>query len=51
MWSTRMLKKPWIWPVCKSIARTLFAPAVVSKSATNFAVIASRPEVFLSCLA
>ena len=34
-----------------TIAKILSAPAVVNKSATNFAVIASLPDVLRSCLA
>ena len=49
MWSTGTLKKPWIWPACRSIVTTRSTPALSSASATSFAVIGSRGADFLSC--
>ena len=46
-----MLKKPWICPACRSIARIRSAPAVLSMSATSLAVIGTRGASFLSCRA
>ena len=46
--STGMLKKPWIWPWCRSMVRTRSAPATVSMSATSRAVIGTRGWSFLS---
>ena len=48
MWSTGIVKKPWIWPECRSIVSTRSAPAVWIISATSFAEIGSRGSVFLS---
>jgi hypothetical protein len=48
MWSTGTLKKPWIWPACRSIATTRSTPATSSASATSLAVIGSRGADFLS---
>ena len=42
MWSTGIVKKPWIWPACRSIVRIRSAPATWSRSATSRAVIGSR---------
>src|SRR4051794_491023 len=42
MWSTGIVKKPWIWPACRSIVSTRSAPASCSMSATRRAVIGSR---------
>ena len=28
MWSTGIVKKPWIWPACRSIVSTRSAPAI-----------------------
>ena len=42
MWSTGIVKKPWIWPACRSIVRTRSAPASWSMSATRRAEIGSR---------
>mmetsp|Transcript_13665 Transcript_13665/g.38485 ORF Transcript_13665/g.38485 Transcript_13665/m.38485 type:complete len:288 (-) Transcript_13665:535-1398(-) len=50
-WSTGMSKYPTHCRLCKSSARTLSAPASVSKLATSLAVMASLPEAFLSALA
>ena len=44
--STGMLKKPWIWPACRSTVRTRTAPAVVIKSATSLALIGTRGSNF-----
>src|SRR6266566_4843419 len=48
MWSTGTLKKPWIWPACRSIATTRSTPATSRASATSLAVIGSRGADFLS---
>ena len=48
MWSTGMLKNPWIWPACRSIVSTRSVPAASSTSASSFAVIGSRGADFLS---
>ena len=42
MWSTGIVKKPWIWPACRSIVSTRSAPASWSMSATRRAEIGSR---------
>src|SRR3954449_10130745 len=42
MWSTGIVKKPWIWPACRSIVSTRSAPASCSMSATRRAEIGSR---------
>ena len=49
--SVGMSKKPCICPACKSIVRTLSAPAEVIKLATSFAEIGVLGPDFLSCLA
>ena len=48
MWSTGMLKKPWICPACRSIVSTRSAPASCSMSATRRAEIGSRGFAFRS---
>ena len=42
MWSTGTVKKPWIWPACRSIVSTRSAPASWSMSATRRPEIGSR---------
>src|SRR5436190_1130835 len=42
MWSTGIVKKPWICPACRSIVKTRSAPASWSMSATRRAEIGSR---------
>jgi len=51
MWSTGIVKKPWIWPACRSIVSTRSAPASCSMSATRRAEIGSRGLAFRSCRA
>ena len=46
--SVGMLKKPWIWPACRSIVRMRLAPAVSSRLAISRAVIGTRGWSFLS---
>ena len=48
MWSTGIVKKPWIWPACRSIVSTRSAPASWSMSATKRAEIGSRGFAFRS---
>ena len=48
MWSTGMVKKPWIWPAWRSIVRTRSAPASWSMSATSRAEIGSRGRALRS---
>ena len=48
MWSTGIVKNPWIWPAWRSIVRTRSTPAAWRSSATSLAVIGSRGEDFLS---
>src|SRR4051794_11257382 len=51
MWSTGIVKKPWIWPACRSIVSTRSAPASCSRSATKRAEIGSRGFALRSCRA
>ena len=51
MWSTGIVKKPWIWPAWRSIVSTRSAPASWSMSATRRAEIGSRGFAFRSCRA
>ena len=46
MWSTGIVKKPWIWPACMSIVSTRSAPASWSMSATRRPEIGSRGFAF-----
>src|SRR5581483_6126917 len=48
MWSTGIVKKPWIWPACRSMVSTRSAPASWSMSATSRAEIGSRGFAFRS---
>ena len=49
MWSTGIVKKPWIWPAWRSIVSTRSTPASWSMSATSLAEIGSRGFAFRSC--
>ena len=51
MWSTGILKKPWMAGACKSMVMIRSAPTVVIISATIRAVIGSRGADFFSCRA
>ena len=42
MWSTGMVKKPWIWPACRSIVSRRSAPALWIMSASKRLEIGSR---------
>ena len=48
MWSTGIVKKPWIWPAWRSIVSTRSAPASWIMSATRRAEIGSRGFAFRS---
>ena len=50
-WSTGLSKNPWIWSACRSIVKTLSAPAVVKRFAMSLAPIGTLGLPFLSCLA
>ena len=49
--SVGISKKPWICAACKSIVKTLSAPATVIRLATNLADMGVLGPDFLSCLA
>ena len=51
MWSTGIMKNPWICPAWRSIVSTRSAPASCSMSATRRAEIGSRGFAFRSCRA
>ena len=49
MWSTGIVKKPWIWPACRSIVSSRSTPASWSMSATRRPEIGSRGLALRSC--
>ena len=47
-WLTGVLKKPWIWPWCRSMVMVRSTPAASIRFATSFAVMGSRDAALRS---